>query len=126
MAQKNGVDRIRFKPSTGRARIYTIAFAPSVPVVGAPTVIELTRSGRTQRFEASSADIDAGPPAPPPAAACRKTGCSGEICADQDFASTCEFRPEYACYAQATCARQASGQCGFTPTPALASCLAAN
>lgn len=55
--------------------------------------------------------------------ACVKTGCSGQICADQDRFSTCEFRPEYACYRTATCERQADGACGFTKTAALTSCL---
>jgi len=54
---------------------------------------------------------------------CEKTGCSGQICADQDRFSTCEFRPEYACYRTAACERQADGACGFTSTPALTSCL---
>ena len=57
---------------------------------------------------------------------CVKTGCSGQICADQSVISTCEFRPEYACYATATCERQASGSCGWTQTPALTSCLASH
>lgn len=57
-------------------------------------------------------------------APCVKTGCSGQICADQSRISTCEFRPEYACYASATCARQADGACGWTQTPELVTCLA--
>jgi hypothetical protein len=57
---------------------------------------------------------------------CVKTGCSGQICADQDMFSTCEWRDEYACYQTATCERQANGQCGWTQTPALTSCLANN
>jgi hypothetical protein len=60
----------------------------------------------------------------PPPAACVKGGCSGQICADHSVISTCEFRPEYACYQTATCARQADGQCGWTKTAALTSCLA--
>ncbi len=59
-----------------------------------------------------------------PQAACRKTGCSGHVCADSDMITTCEFRPEYACYRSATCERGADGQCGFRKTPALTSCLA--
>jgi hypothetical protein len=55
---------------------------------------------------------------------CVKTGCSGQICADQQRISTCEFRPEYACYQSATCERQATGSCGWTKTPALTACLA--
>lgn len=57
-------------------------------------------------------------------APCVKTGCSGHICADQQRITTCEFRPEYACYQQAVCERNASGQCGFRQTSALTSCLA--
>jgi len=54
---------------------------------------------------------------------CIKTGCSSQICADHNVISTCEFRPEYACYQKATCARQADGNCGFTKTPELTECL---
>lgn len=56
--------------------------------------------------------------------ACVKTGCSGQVCADHDVITTCEFRPEYACYREATCEVQADGQCGWTETAALSACLA--
>ena len=56
---------------------------------------------------------------------CMKTGCSGIVCADHDVISTCEWRPEYACYQKATCERQDDGNCGFTKTRELTSCLAA-
>lgn len=60
----------------------------------------------------------------PAAGACYVGGCSGQICSDQEGAiSTCEWRPEYACYQQATCERQADGQCGWTETPELNACL---
>lgn len=54
---------------------------------------------------------------------CIKTGCSNQICSDQTVISTCEYRPEYACYQKATCERQSDGNCGFTKTPELAACL---
>ena len=57
---------------------------------------------------------------------CIKTGCSGQICADETMMSTCEYRKEYECYKSATCERQADGNCGFTKTPALTSCLVLN
>ena len=65
-------------------------------------------------------------PKPLPAGACIKTGCSGTICAEpgQDVITTCEFRPEFACYQQATCERQTNGACGWTQTAELAACLA--
>jgi hypothetical protein len=54
---------------------------------------------------------------------CKKTGCSSQICSDQDVVTTCEWRPEYECYQKAACERQKSGECGFTETPELAACL---
>lgn len=60
-----------------------------------------------------------------PQGKCYVGGCSAQVCSDQpDMASTCEYRAEYACYKTAKCERQASGQCGWTPTQTLAMCLA--
>lgn len=60
-----------------------------------------------------------------PPAACVKTGCSGQICADGDVISTCEFRPQYACYSKpgVKCERQANGACGWSLTAAAKTCL---
>ncbi len=61
------------------------------------------------------------PDAPAP---CRATGCSGQLCADEDIGSTCEWRDEYACYQRVgVCERQADGACGWTATPDLQQCL---
>ena len=54
---------------------------------------------------------------------CMKTGCSRQVCSDEEVITTCEFKPEYECYKQAACERQKSGECGFTQTPELAACL---
>lgn len=55
---------------------------------------------------------------------CFKTGCSGTVCADEPIITTCEFRPEFACYQSAICERDpASGVCRFRPTEQLSSCL---
>ncbi|HSN82196.1 MAG TPA: hypothetical protein VLS88_06430 [Polyangiales bacterium] len=61
----------------------------------------------------------------PPGEGCVRTGCSGQLCVEEgmDVASTCEWRPVYECYQQATCERQQNGQCGFTPTHQLVECL---
>lgn len=57
--------------------------------------------------------------------ACFVGGCSAQICSDQEgVISTCEFRPEYACYADATCERQGDGTCGWTQTEELTTCIA--
>lgn len=62
-------------------------------------------------------------PLPAPTGECRPTGCSGELCADRDVVTTCEFRAEYGCYKAARCERQATGQCGWTFTDEAKACL---
>ena len=58
-------------------------------------------------------------------AQCYVGGCSGQVCSDRpDVITTCEWRPEYACYHTATCEVQADGQCGWTMTSELQACLA--
>jgi hypothetical protein len=57
---------------------------------------------------------------------CFKTGCSRQVCSDEEVVTTCEFRPEYECYKAARCERQANGKCGFTDTPELRRCLRRN
>ena len=54
---------------------------------------------------------------------CKKTGCSSQVCSDEEVITTCEFKKEYECYQKAACERQANGDCGFTPTPELTACL---
>ncbi len=56
---------------------------------------------------------------------CYIGGCSAQLCTDEPGAiSDCLYSPSYGCYKTATCERQASGQCGWTQTPALTTCLA--
>ena len=66
------------------------------------------------------------PSTAPVAGACIKTGCSATICAEagNDQMSTCEYKPEYACYQAATCEKQPDGKCGWTQTDTLKACLA--
>lgn len=56
---------------------------------------------------------------------CYVGGCSGQVCSDSPgMVSTCEWRPEYACYQDAVCEEQVEGECGWTETEELAACLA--
>jgi hypothetical protein len=58
-------------------------------------------------------------------ASCYVGGCSAELCTDQpDAVSTCIYKPEFECYRDAICARQADQRCGWTPTSELEACLA--
>ena len=57
---------------------------------------------------------------------CYVGGCSSHICTDMppgQYASTCEWKEEYACYRTAKCERQATGQCGWTETAELKACI---
>ncbi|CAN5734312.1 hypothetical protein BH11MYX2_BH11MYX2_37520 [soil metagenome] len=60
----------------------------------------------------------------PAAAACVVSGCSGELCGDEGMVSPCIFKPVFACYHEATCERQADGDCGWTQTEELQTCVA--
>ncbi|MEJ7600296.1 MAG: DUF6748 domain-containing protein [Kofleriaceae bacterium] len=60
-----------------------------------------------------------------PNGVCFVGGCAGTVCSDKEgVVTTCEWRDEYACYAEATCARSATGTCGWAPTAELEACLA--
>jgi hypothetical protein len=61
-------------------------------------------------------------------AGCARTGCSNTVCAEvgKEVMTTCEMRPEYSCYASATCEKQADGACAWTQTEALSTCITAN
>jgi hypothetical protein len=69
-------------------------------------------------------------PTTPPATAndCVKTGCSATVCAEpepgKEVVTTCELKPEYACYRDAACERQGDGSCGWTQSQTLTACLA--
>lgn len=85
------------------------------PLPSSVAIPLVCKNGRWQRSSLES---------PQPAKSeCRPTGCSGQICADQDIISTCGFRPEYACYKTARCERQPSGGCGWTLTQELQRCV---
>jgi len=57
---------------------------------------------------------------------CIVSGCSGQVCAEEEIMTTCEWLPEYACFADAACERQDNGYCGWTMTDELAGCLREN
>ncbi len=75
----------------------------------------------------ATADADGGPSlervvVPP----CHVGGCSGQVCSEREgVVTTCEWLPEYACYANARCEPQADGKCNWTQTPELVACIEA-
>lgn len=55
---------------------------------------------------------------------CYVGGCSAQFCTDNPaLVSTCEYKEEYACYQKADCARQQTGECGWTESASLDACL---
>lgn len=57
---------------------------------------------------------------------CKIAGCSGQLCVgtdSPDIITTCEYRPEYACYKTARCEKQPTGQCSWTQTSELVKCI---
>lgn len=99
-----------------------------VVVAGRPVVVR-GPAGRAYSLRASQFYLRADkqvveqPDKPPSKAGCKRTGCSGQVCSDEDVMTTCEYRPEYACYRRARCERQTNGKCGWTQTPELSACL---
>ncbi len=55
---------------------------------------------------------------------CVVGGCSGQLCVEDEWVSTCEWLPHYACFRAARCGRFGpAGACAWEPTPELAACL---
>jgi hypothetical protein len=54
---------------------------------------------------------------------CMRTGCSGQVCAAQPVATTCEWNDSYACYQLAECGLNAAGVCGWIGNDAFSACL---
>lgn len=105
---------IRYLSIVGLLSVSLVACATSEPEaesVESVDTVEMERSSELEAFK----EISKG--------RCIRTGCSGQVCASSVVYTTCEWRPEYACYADATCERQEDGNCGWTMTPELEACL---
>ena len=55
--------------------------------------------------------------------ACKRTGCSGQVCSDQDVATDCMWAEYYQCYDLAICGMTSAGSCGWIDTPEYTSCM---
>lgn len=54
---------------------------------------------------------------------CKITGCSSQVCAQEDVTTDCMYREEYMCYQKAKCEVQPNGKCGWTLTSEIQACL---
>ena len=114
---------------------YQVSLTGATPDVR--TNVRISRDGYTLTFLVESLGKTT-PPAtsippttsvtPPKATGkCYVGGCSAQLCSDQpDMISNCMYSPQYACYKAATCERQPTGACGWTPTNELSMCLNQN
>lgn len=101
--------------------LFFLILACESPDQGGQTPPEAERSGEereTDPARGNGADEDAGK-----RGACRATGCSGQICADHDVVTTCEFRQEYACFRCMKCTR-VDGACQWKRGPDWERCTA--
>lgn len=62
-------------------------------------------------------------PVPTTTQSCHSSGCSSQVCSDEDVVTDCMYREEYICYQKAKCERQQDGKCGWTETTELKACL---
>jgi hypothetical protein len=88
----------------------------------------ITREGDyfVQPIDAPAALPNSDTSAPSTLKQCKRTGCSGQFCVEitaEEVISTCEYRAEYACYQAAPCEVQPDGECGFTDSIALKTCI---
>lgn len=117
-----------YRISTNHAMIKKISFFALVISTGVVGLVFLWPKNILNYLENPIFSPTTSPEESPVAGAggCIATGCSGQICAEEEVITTCEFLPEYACYKTARCERQSDGQCGWTSTPELVRCLDQN
>lgn len=122
--EKSGDDRPRSASKTAAAE--PPPDKKSGPADDSTTVAATATAPSTKtaiRRPKVSPRLPSGTP-PSDAPKCYVGGCSGQVCSSQDgVLTTCEWRPEYACYQTAQCTVQADGRCGWTKTAELSACL---
>ncbi|OIP80041.1 MAG: hypothetical protein COT39_00870 [Parcubacteria group bacterium CG08_land_8_20_14_0_20_48_21] len=93
---------------------------------GYPVAESFPRQCRTAngRLFVEDVTVDDAPPNSRARDGCVITGCSGQLCADEELVSTCEYKEEYACYRNALCVRKDDGACGWVETMEIVECLA--
>lgn len=74
-------------------------------------------------LDCGGSDTPTPTPIPTPGGACMVTGCSGQVCASEPVATTCEWTCSYGCYQYASCETQSTGACGWTSTPEFDACI---
>lgn len=109
-----------FTLQPNQSRTFTESFTMQYATAGWHTVKAWLPTSTGPKAEASAkVELVAAP------SRCFVGGCSSQVCSDRaNVVTTCDYRPQYACYRTAKCERQTNGQCGWTMTTALQQCLA--
>jgi hypothetical protein len=67
------------------------------------------------------------PPRARTAGGCFVGGCAAEVCSNRgDVVTPCLWRDAYVCFRDAVCERQTDGECGWTQSAELRTCLASH
>lgn len=124
-----GTVKISLKATvSGKSSTHSLALGSSVTINGDKITLKSVTPARTTEatpaasayrftFVVEQGGVVAGP--------CYVGGCSSELCTEtKGQVSACLYSESYACYRTATCERQPSGSCGWTPTTELNKCLA--
>lgn len=117
----NGSPQSPQKPVTSPTVTPTApATAPKVPLPPVVPTSSVPKQGTTSSSGPSSGGNTSS-------GQCVRAGCSAQYCVDEkeapNIVTTCEWTEKYACYAQAVCERQSSGQCGWTDTEESRQCM---
>ena len=105
-----------------------VPFSGSVTIDGTPTATGTMVFKKDNPSGDPALDLSYSLPvsfstASPATDKCIVSGCSSEICSDEEVVSNCQFKPEYACFAKARCERLSNGQCGWNKTPEYKACI---
>ena len=109
-----------------RTNIFSTAFAPTLTDFDSAAVEEIQPivSQETEESTEPAVITEPKPLTPKPTKRCYVTGCSSQLCSsEEEMMSTCEYREEYACFKAAKCEVQSDGECGWTQSEDLNSCL---
>lgn len=102
----------------------TVEYPNPAPADRMGTSTPVTHGGATTTPEIPVVEVSSTIPLPVPIGKiCHPTGCSSQVCSDEDVVTDCMYREEYVCYQKATCERQKDGNCGWTETENLKACL---
>lgn len=118
---------VAFSENTKQNQVLSITNFEECAAAGNPVMESYPEQCRTPDGRVFVNERQSVPQGPVSSNGCVPAGCSGQLCLSLEEAegvvTTCEFRAEYACYANVSCEPQENGECGWMETPELLACL---